>query len=127
MGPSIILRVILILSGGAMMLITVGSLAKRRMNESFCLAWSIVSLALFAAGIVLRPAEWQKYISGKALALVLIIFTAIFYAAYFTSLKVSEITRKNQELAIQVSLLNQENERILRRLAEVTGKDVREL
>ena len=34
---------------------------------------------------------------------------------------------KNQELAMQVSLLNQENERILEELCKLTGKSRREL
>ena len=34
---------------------------------------------------------------------------------------------KNQELAILVSLLNQENERILRELEKLTVKNAREL
>lgn len=35
---------------------------------------------------------------------------------------VSVLSRKNQELAMQVSLLNQENERILTELQQLTGK-----
>lgn len=40
---------------------------------------------------------------------------------------VSVLSRKNQELAMQVSLLNQENERILTELQQLTGKNKTEL
>ena len=40
---------------------------------------------------------------------------------------VSILSRKNQELAMQVSLLNQENERILTELQQLTGKNKTEL
>ena len=69
----------------------------------------------------------MEYISVAGLILLLIIFYGVLYAAYFVSLWISELSRKNQELAIQVSLLNQENERILRNLSELTGKDIRDL
>ena len=127
MEPSTILRIIIIATGVFMMGMTISSLAKRRMNESFCLAWGLISVAVIIAGIILRPSEWNTYISVKGLILVLIIFFVALYAAYFISLKVSELLRKNQELAIQVSLLNQENERILKRLSDELHVDVREL
>ena len=38
------------------------------------------------------------------------------------SSSISQISMKTQELAMQVSLLNQENERILYELEELTGK-----
>lgn len=122
-----LLRIILIITGVYMMAITIISLSKRKMNESFCLAWGVLSTAVILAGVLLRPSEWIYYISELGMALVLIMLFAFLYAAYFVSLKVSELNRKNQELAIQVSLLNQENERILKNLSELTGKDIRDL
>jgi len=127
MSPSLILRIILFALGVVMLIATIGSLAKRKMNESFCLAWGIVSVAIIVAGIVLRPGEWNKYISATGLVLILIIIFVVIYAAYFISLKISELSRKNQELAIQVSLLNQENERIIKRIAKSENIDVRDL
>lgn len=127
MEPSTILRVILLVTGILMLCVTIASLAKRKMNESFCLAWGVVSLSVFIAGIVLRPSEWQTYISGAGLALILVIFFGILYGAYFMSLRISELARKNQELAIQVSLINQENERIIRRLSEILDVEKRDV
>jgi len=127
MEPSTILRIILIITGIFMLIITVGSLAKRKMNESFCLAWGVVSLAIFIAGIVLRPSQWQNYISGTGLALILVIFFGVIYGAYFMSLKISDLSRKNTELAIQVSLLNQENERIIKCLSSSMNVEKRDI
>ena len=41
--------------------------------------------------------------------------------------QISSLSLKTQELAMQVSLLNQENERMLKALSELTGKDVRDI
>ncbi|MCQ2522974.1 MAG: DUF2304 domain-containing protein [Lachnospiraceae bacterium] len=122
-----LLRIILFVMGAVMLFVTVASLAKRKMNESFCLVWGIVSVATILAGCLLRPSEWTNYMSGVGLALVLVIIFCALYCVYFVSLKISELTRKNQELAIQVSLLNQENEKIMKRLSDMTGLDKREI
>lgn len=125
--PGNILRIVLFLIGISLLIITVVSLAKRKMNESFCLAWGIVSVAIILAGCLLRPSGWTRFMSVTGLVLVLVIIFSAIYAVLFVSLKISELMRKNTELAIQVSLLNQENERILDRLSELTGVEKREL
>jgi hypothetical protein len=42
---------------------------------------------------------------------------------FYLSQAISQLIRKNQELAMQVSLLNQENESILRELRELMAKN----
>ena len=117
----------MVATGVCLLIITTTSLAKRKMTESFCLAWGLISVVLILAGFILRPAGWSRYLSNMGMVLALMIGFTIIYVAYFLSAKVSELSRKNQELAIQVSLLNQENERVLERLEELTGKGKREL
>lgn len=122
-----ILQIIMVAAGVCLLIITTNSLAKRKMTESFCLAWGLISVVLILAGIFLRPAGWSRYLSNMGMILVLMIGFIVVYVAYFLSSKVSELSRKNQELAMQVSLLNQENERILERLEQLTGEDKRDL
>lgn len=123
----LIIKLVIIATGIVMLFITVGSLAKRKMNESFCLAWFVVSVAVIVTGCVVHPIHWNEYISTAGMILLFVILCGVLYAAYYVSLWISELARKNQELAIQVSLLNQENERILKRLSEVLDVDVRDL
>ena len=126
-GNAGILRIILFVMGVALLVITVSSLAKRKINESFSLVWGIISVALIVMGIIISPVEWNDYISTGGLFLILVIMFSIVYAAYFTSIRISQLTRENTELAIQVSLLNQENQRILNRLKDMTGLDIRDI
>mgnify|MGYP000444138625 CR=1 FL=1 len=51
----------------------------------------------------------------------------VLWGVYQMTIQISSLLMKNQELAILVSLLNQENERILRELEKLTGKNAREL
>ena len=114
---------IIICCGGVMLLgITLSSLARRRMTEPFCLAWGIISVALILAGILLRPTMWNRYISITGMMLLLLLGFAVIYIAYFVSAKVSELMRKNQELAMQMSLLNQEKDELWRKLEELWEK-----
>lgn len=125
--PSLFLKTILIIIGLFLLIITVRSLSRRGMTETFSLLWGLVSLAFILAGVLLHPTMWHYYISFAGLILFLVLIICGLYAAYFVSIKISELVRKNHELAIQVSLLNQENERILKRLSELTGLNEKDL
>ena len=54
--------------------------------------------------------------------LVLLVGFAVIYIAFFVSTKVSELMRKNQELAMQVSLLNWEKDELWKKLNELAGQ-----
>ena len=108
----VMLRIIMFAAGVVLFIASVSSLARRKMTESFCLAWGGISLIIIIAGIILRPDEWSRYISGTGMILLLMVAFCVVYGAYFMSHKVSELMRKNLELAMQVTLLNQENEQI---------------
>lgn len=125
MAQGYILQGIIIATGIFLFLKTVTSLAKRKMTEPFCITWGLISIMIILAGIILRPVGWSKYVSTLGLILILIVLFCIIYVAYFLSSKVSDLSRKNQELAIQVSLLNQENEKVLERIEELTGVEKR--
>ncbi len=122
-----VLQIIIIITGIFLLCVTTTSLARRKMTESFCITWGLISVMIILAGILLRPVGWSKYVSTLGMMLVLIVIFCVIYVAYFLSSKVSELSRKNQELAIQVSLLNQENERILERIEELTGVEKRKI
>lgn len=122
MGAAGILQIIMIVSGVVLLGITITSLSKRKMTDSFCLSWGLISIIIILAGFVLRPSEWNRFISPTGLCLVLMIGFCIVYGTYFMSSKVSELMRKNMELAIQVSLLNQEKDQIHKELEELKEK-----
>ncbi|MCH5340526.1 MAG: DUF2304 domain-containing protein [Acetatifactor sp.] len=115
-----VLQIIIIVTGIFLQIVTINSLAHRKMTESFCLAWGLIGLILVLSGLFLRPTEWSSFISPMGLMLVVMIGFCVVYVAYFMSTKVSELSRRNQELAIQVSLLRQENQQIMEQLEQMT-------
>lgn len=116
------LRVFMIVAGLAVLGVAVASLAKKRMTEAFCIAWSALAVMLVCGGIVLRPAGWNLYVSWNGLLLALSGLLVLLAGAFFLSVRVSVLSRQVRELAVQVSLLNQENATIRRELLDGTEK-----
>lgn len=108
---------------GVILLITVLlSLAKRRMTEPFCLAWGLFALLLLLAGCLLHPTELDKYISATGMLLILFLIYSVLVSAYALSRALSVLIRKNRELAVQVSILNAETERMSREMDALTER-----
>lgn len=112
------LRLFMIAVGLVIFGMTILSLVKKHMTESFCIAWGIVSLSIIFAGIILQPTQWNRYISRSGMLLILFGALMLLCGAFYFSVRVSRLTREVRELAIQVSLLNQENEVIVRVLTQ---------
>lgn len=115
-----LLRIIICCCGVVLFWLTLSSLARRRMTEPFCLAWGIISVILILEGFLLQPTMWNNFISPTGMLLALLLGFAAIYIVFFVSIKVSELMRKNQELAMQVSLLNRERDELWKKLEELS-------
>lgn len=114
-----VLRLFVIVAGAYMFLKAILSLAKRKMTKPFCLAWAVLSALMIFSGILLNPSQLDGYISTRGLILIIIIVSGILWGLWFISTQVSILKRKNQELAMQISLLNNDCEKILRELEKL--------
>lgn len=114
-----VLRLFVIVAGAYMFLKAILSLAKRKMTEPFCLAWVVLSALMILSGILLNPSQLDGYISTRGLILIIIIVSGILWGLWFISTQVSILKRRNQELAMQISLLNNDYEKILRELEKL--------
>lgn len=108
------LRIFMILLGVFLLVKTVLSLAKRQMTEQFCLVWAVLSVLSVLCGFLLKPTNLEKHISTWGFVLITLIVIGVVWGAWFVSTQVSILIRKNQELAMQTSLLNQDSERLIR-------------
>lgn len=114
-----ILRLFVIVAGAYMFLKAILSLAKRKMTEPFCLAWAVLSALMILSGILLNPSQLDGYISTRGLILIIMIVSGILWGLWFISTQVSILKRRNQELAMQISLVNNDCEKILRELEKL--------
>lgn len=95
------------------------SLAKRKMTDHFCLAWAFLAVLIGLAGILLQPSQIEHYISWRGMILGMIVLVGIIGSLWFLSMQVSSLMRKNQELAMQTSLLNQDYMTLIRWVEEL--------
>lgn len=114
-----VLRLFVIVAGAYLFLKAILSLAKREMTETFCLAWAILSALMILSGILLNPSQLDGYISTRGLILIIMIVSGVLWGLWFISTQVSVLNRRNQELAMQISLLNNDCEKILKELEEL--------
>lgn len=112
--------IVMVGTGLLLLFLVLMSLAQRRMTEPFCLAWGVFAILLLVAGILLRPTELNRYISTTGMLLIFFLVYSILISAYALSRALSVLIRKNRELAMQVSILNEETERLARELAKLT-------
>ena len=117
-----VLRLFVIVAGAYMFLKAILSLAKRKMTEPFCLAWAVLSALMILSGILLNPSQLDGYISTRGLILIIMIVSGILWGLWFISTQVSILKRRNQELAMQISLVNNDCEKILRELEKLKGE-----
>lgn len=104
------LRIALIFTGALLLIITLFSLAKRKMTDSFVLTWVLISVIFVLAGAFLHPVELNRYISATGMLLVGVVGFCAVFGVYFISVRVSVLARRNLELAMQVTLLRKEME-----------------
>lgn len=114
-----LLTIFLIVMEIFLLVMAILSLAKRKMTEPFCLAWAIVSVLLVICGILIEPSELERYVSLRILILIFLITIGAAWTLWFISTQLSILMRKNQELAMQISLLNRDSERMMKKLEEL--------
>ena len=123
----ILLQIILVIIGCVLMWCTIRSLAKKVLTEPLSLFWGAISILFILAGILLTPSGWSNYISTKGLVLILLGVICALAGLFFLSVQISYLVRKNQELAMQISLLNQEHEKLNEYMMSLTGKSKQQL
>ena len=116
------MTIIRILMGGTGILFLVlafWAYTRQKLNDSMALIWAFVSIALVITGAVHAV---SKHFNESLLIFMFIICLRLLFLLFKVSKAVSVLSMKNQELAMQVSLLNQENERILHKLGILTDE-----
>ena len=61
----------------------------------------------------------KRYVSTRGLILTIIIVSGVLWGLWFISTQVSILKRKNRELAMQASLLNNDYEKIIKELEKL--------
>lgn len=124
MQTDLIIRIIVAVIAVVILWVDFRTYCKQKINEQFAFGWGVFGFLLFLVCVIPGISGWSRVFEAEVYA-VIIVLGLIFYAVLFGMSKaVSQLVAKNQELAMQVSLLNNENANMLRTIKKITGKDV---
>lgn len=125
MEMAIVLKIVLTAAGVVFLALAFRAYARQNLTDSMGLGWGIFSILLVIVGSIIRKTDFSGTVSLRLCMLVTLLFLFLIGILFGISVSVSRLRMKNQELAMQVSLLNQENERILHKLKKITGESTK--
>lgn len=113
---SMFIRVGIVTIGLVLMAVSFWMNSHQKITVNFAVVWELLGFVLFLIGVLPVLSEWTKRV-GTGTSLAVFCVGAIFlFEEVRTSVILSQLMLKNRELAMQVSLLNQENEFIVKEL-----------
>ncbi|MGN0361457.1 MAG: DUF2304 domain-containing protein [Bilifractor sp.] len=115
----LVFRLFLIATGIYIFFRLLFALARRKMVEVYSVAWVFLSLFFLLTGIVVHPYGMQRIISWQFFILIMLVIWIGVEGFFRISEHQSDLFRKNAELAMQISLLNEENQEVRRSLASL--------
>ena len=123
----LVLRIIMVVAGCLFLILNFVTYVKKNLTEKFTWMWTIFCIVMILSGIVPGLNSWSfKFNSWGYMALCIILVLIVQFIFIITK-EIANLKKRNKELAMHVSLLNQENERILAQLEKLTGKTKAEL
>ncbi|MCD8068436.1 MAG: DUF2304 domain-containing protein [Lachnospiraceae bacterium] len=120
------LRVAVVVIGFVLLAEVFLSYCKKRLNENYAFAWGVFAVVLVICGAVPALSGWSRALASQTSVFYVIMGICIVWLLFTMSVNLSSLSARNQELAIQVSILNTEMERVLKMYKKETGKDLME-
>ena len=102
----------LIVLGVVLFITDLISLARRKIDSAFSVVWGVLAIVLVLLGVFLSFGVLSRYMSWQAVIFITVGVTALLFSLYRIVQYISELTSRNQELVIQVSLLNEESRQL---------------
>ena len=127
MSIAFLAKIGLIMTGVIVMVLTFLLHSAKKLTVNLAVAWEAIGIGLILVGTVPFFSSWCYLLARGTMIAMFLVGGLTIWGGVELSILISSLAMKNQELAMQVSLLNQENERILEELCKLTGKSRREL
>lgn len=105
-------KIIIIILGSVMFYSSFNAMLKNKLTGYIGMGWGFISLFLILAGLLPGLSDWSLLMNNPGSITIFIFCIIIFVESFLFCKTVSKLLFKNQELAMNISLLNQENERI---------------
>ena len=119
MSTACVMKITFAIAGIIIIFLSFLMYSKKKLIVNLAIMWEMLGIIVFLTGVVPAFSNWCSSISAGTAILIFIAGVLLVPAGYTMCISISELTMKNQELAMQVSLLNQENEKILSELSHI--------
>lgn len=115
-----IIRIGLILGGAILIVYSFWMHSIKKITINFAVIWEILGVFLVLIGSIPILSSWTQFIAPGTGIAFFCVGSVLLFEAVQLSLTISQLTLKNRELAMQVALLNQENEQMMNKLEKIT-------
>lgn len=114
-----VIRIVIIIAGILLMSVSFLMHSYKKITVNFTVMWELLGIMMVLIGAVPVFSQWTKQLaSGTGFAFFCV--GAIFlFEEFRSSVMLSQLFLKTQEMAMHISMLNQENERIMRDLEKL--------
>ena len=119
---SLFFRLIVVVAGICLLLLTFLMYSIRCLTDRIALGWALFSVIIITAGAIPAWSGWSRALAISSYPMVFAMAGLVVLIIFHHSVYLSQLIMKNQELAMHVSLLNQENEEKLKKLFEMEKK-----
>lgn len=119
LSTAVIMKTGLIIVGVMIMIMSFVFHAKRKLTVNLAVVWEFLGFALILIGAVPVFSSWCHLLARGTVIAMFVIGALALWGSYILCILISNLSMKNQELAMQVSLLNQENELMLKEIEKL--------
>lgn len=119
LSTAVIMKIGLIIVGVMIMIMSFVFHAKRKLTVNLAVVWEFLGFALILIGAIPVFSSWCHLLAKGTVIAMFVIGALALWGSYILCILISNLSMKNQELAMQVSLLNQENELMLKEIEKL--------
>ncbi|MEI3381508.1 MAG: DUF2304 family protein [Dorea sp.] len=119
LSTAVIMKTGLIIVGVMIMIMSFVFHAKRKLTVNLAVVWEFLGFALILIGAVPVFSSWCHLLARGTVIAMFVVGALALWGSYILCILISNLSMKNQELAMQVSLLNQENELMLKEIEKL--------
>lgn len=119
LSTAVLMKIGLIIVGVMIMIMSFVFHAKRKLTVNLAVVWEFLGFALILIGAVPVFSSWCHLLAKGTVIAMFVIGALALWGSYILCILISNLSMKNQELAMQVSLLNQENELMLKEIEKL--------
>lgn len=119
LSTAVIMKTGLIIVGVMIMIMSFIFHAKRKLTVNLAVVWEFLGFALILIGAVPVFSSWCHLLARGTVIAMFVVGALALWGSYILCILISNLSMKNQELAMQVSLLNQENELMLKEIEKL--------